>query len=89
MFFRGSGDKTVTAEFPEAVGIYVGTPVEILGVSVGKVTSVKPTGTHVTVKMSYSGSYKLPSNAKAIEVANSLVSDRYVELSPASPPVRT
>ncbi|MBE7188176.1 MCE family protein [Jatrophihabitans endophyticus] len=83
VFFRGSNDKKVTARFPQAVGIYVGTPVEILGVTVGKVTSVKPTGGYVTVAMSYSGSYRLPANARAVEVANSLVSDRYVELTPA------
>lgn len=83
VFFRGSDDKTVTAKFTEAVGLYVGTPVEVLGVKVGKVTSVKPNGTLVTVKMSYGGNYKVPDDAKAIEVANSLVSDRYIELTPA------
>lgn len=83
VFFRGSGTKSVSADFPEAVGIYVGTPVEILGVPVGKVTSVKPNATNVRVTMAYSDSYNLPANAKAVEVANSLVSDRYIELTPA------
>lgn len=83
VFFRASTDKTVSADFPEAVGIYVGTPVKILGVDVGKVSSVKPHGLDVRVEMTYSESYELPSNAKAVEVANSLVSDRYIELTPA------
>lgn len=83
VFLRGSSDKSVKAKFAEAVGIYVGTPVKILGVNVGKVSSVEPKATGVVVTMTYSGSYKLPADAKAVEVANSLVSDRYVELTPA------
>ena len=33
--------------------------------------------------MSYDPSYKLPATVSAVEVANSLVSDRYLQLSPA------
>ena len=36
-FLRPSPTRTVTADFPEAVGIYPGTPVRILGVNVGQV----------------------------------------------------
>jgi phospholipid/cholesterol/gamma-HCH transport system substrate-binding protein len=81
-FFRGSGDKKVSANFSEAVGIYVGTPVKILGVNVGTVESVKPGPSGVKVTMSYDSAYKLPAKVQGIEVANSLVSDRYIQLSP-------
>lgn len=81
-FLRPSPTKTVTADFPEAVGIYPGTPVRILGVNVGKVDSATPEGGFVKVTMSYSASYKVPAKASAVEVANSLVSDRYIQLTP-------
>jgi virulence factor Mce-like protein len=81
-FFRGSSDKKVTAQFASAVGIYPGTPVKILGVNVGSVTKVQPTGAYVVVTMSYASKYKLSPNAGALEVANSLVSDRFIQLTP-------
>lgn len=79
----GSDDRKVTARFPAAVGIYPGTPVRILGVNVGEVSSVKPEGGYVKVEMTYGSGYHLPANAGAVEVANSLVSDRYIQLTPA------
>src|SRR3954464_13366022 len=91
LFFRGSSTKTVKAQFSFGVGIYTGTPVRILGVAVGEVTGVKPHGKFVSVTMEYDGKYKLApiqnsQNPKhvvgAVEVANSLVSDRYIQLTP-------
>lgn len=81
--FGGSSDKTLTARFASAIGIYSGTPVKILGVNVGSVTGVHPMGDYVEVTMTYDSKYELPSNVTAVEVANSLVSDRYVQLTPA------
>lgn len=82
VFFNGSDNKKVTAQFASAIGIYTGTPVRILGVNVGQVTGVHPGGAYVEVDMEYSSDYKLAPNASAIEVANSLVSDRYIQLTP-------
>lgn len=81
-FFNSSSDKKVTARFLSAIGIYPGTPVRILGVNVGTVDSVSPKGDYVSVAMSYDSKYKLGPNAGAVEVANSLVSDRYIQLTP-------
>ncbi|MDT4914773.1 MAG: phospholipid/cholesterol/gamma-HCH transport system substrate-binding protein [Pseudonocardiales bacterium] len=81
-FFQSSSDKKVTARFTSAVGIYVGTPVRIIGVNVGSVTGVHPQGDYVRVTMSYDSKYKLGPDAGAVEVANSLVSDRYIQLTP-------
>ncbi|HJQ44650.1 MAG TPA: MCE family protein [Jatrophihabitantaceae bacterium] len=81
-FFRSSSNKTVTAQFDSAVGVYAGTPVKILGVNVGEVSDVHPTGAYVSVKIEYDSKYKLSPDASAIEVANSLVSDRYIQLTP-------
>ena len=65
-FLRDAGEKTVTAEFPAAVGIYKGTPVKILGVQVGDVTSVTPKAGYVEVKMEYSGGQKVPAHGGAV-----------------------
>ena len=77
-----AGDKTVTAHFPRAVSVYVGTDVRILGVSVGRVTSVTPEGESVRVKMEYDGKYDLPADAQAVVVTPTLVADRFVQLTP-------
>jgi phospholipid/cholesterol/gamma-HCH transport system substrate-binding protein len=80
-FFRTGSQKTVTAQFRSAVGVYTGTPVEILGVTVGKVTKVQPQAQYVLVTMSYDAKYRIRAkDASAEEVANSLVSDRYINL---------
>jgi phospholipid/cholesterol/gamma-HCH transport system substrate-binding protein len=85
LFFVLSGgpQKKVTARFTSAVGVYSGTPVKLLGIDVGKVTGVHPDGATVTVDMAYDSKYRLPKNAIAVVVANSLVSDRYIQLAPA------
>jgi len=75
--------KTVTAHFPRAVSVYVGTDVRILGVNVGKVTAVIPEGNSVRVEMEYDAKYDVPAEAKAAIVTPTLVADRFVQLTPA------
>lgn len=82
LFFRATSMKKATAQFDAAVGLYPGTPVKILGVNVGEITKVKPAGHWVYVTMEYDSKYKLAPDAGAFQVANSLVSDRYIQLSP-------
>ena len=41
----------VTADFPEAPGVYVGNHVDVLGIPVGSVTAVTPHPTYVSVEM--------------------------------------
>lgn len=74
--------RTVSASFPRAVSIYDGTDVRILGVNVGEVTAVIPSGNSVRVEMEYDASYKLPADAKAVIVTPTLVADRFVQLTP-------
>ncbi len=78
----GSSHKTLTAHFTRATGLYKGSSVRVLGVIVGKITSIKPNGTTVTVKMSYDAKRRIPANASAFIIPPSLVSDRYVQLGP-------
>jgi virulence factor Mce-like protein len=76
----GSDMKKVSANFDEAIGVYPGTPVKVLGVNVGTVTDVKPEGKSVKVTMEYESKYKLPATPYASLVANSLVSDRFIQI---------
>jgi virulence factor Mce-like protein len=81
----GDGTKTVVAHFPRAISVYEGSDVRVLGVPVGTVTRVEPTGTDVTVTMSYDATVRLPADAQAVIIAPSVVGDRYVQLTPAYP----
>jgi phospholipid/cholesterol/gamma-HCH transport system substrate-binding protein len=74
--------KTLTASFPRTVSLYEGSDVRILGVPVGTVESVTPSGTDVTVRMTYDAKYDLPANAKAVIVSPAIVGDRFVQLTP-------
>jgi virulence factor Mce-like protein len=79
----GDSTKTVVAHFPRTVSVYEGSDVRVLGVPVGTVTRVEPTGTDVTVTMAYDDEVRLPADAKAVIIAPSVVGDRYVQLTPA------
>ena len=60
LFLPGKDTKTLVAEFPRAVSLYEGSDVKILGIKVGSVDTVTPSGTKVIVKMCYDAKYKLP-----------------------------
>jgi phospholipid/cholesterol/gamma-HCH transport system substrate-binding protein len=81
--FGGGHEKTLTADFPRAVSLYEGSDVRVLGVPVGKVDSVTPSGTQVVVRMHYDADVKLPADAKAVIISPSVVGDRFVQLTPA------
>ena len=78
----GQDKKYVTASFPRTVSLYEGSDVRILGVPVGKVESVRPAGTDVTVKMWYDAKYDVPADAKAVIISPAIVGDRFVQLTP-------
>ena len=80
--FGGGSTKTFSADFDRAVGVYVHSDVRVLGVRIGEVTRIHPEGTKVRLEMKYDASYKIPADAKAVLVAPSIVSDRYVQLTP-------
>jgi phospholipid/cholesterol/gamma-HCH transport system substrate-binding protein len=80
--FGSDSQKTLTAHFPRAVAVYVGSEVKVLGVPVGKVDSVTPSGTDVIVTMRYDSTVKVPVAAKAVIVAPSIIGDRFVQLTP-------
>jgi virulence factor Mce-like protein len=77
-----TNQNKVTAYFSAAVGLYPGSDVRVLGVRVGSIDSVTPQGTTVKVEMSVDKSIRVPANAQAVVVSPSVVSDRYVQLTP-------
>jgi phospholipid/cholesterol/gamma-HCH transport system substrate-binding protein len=81
--FGGNDQRTLTADFPRTVSLYVGSDVRVLGVPVGKVDSVTPSGTQVVVTMHYDANVRIPANAKAVIISPSIVGDRFVQLTPA------
>jgi phospholipid/cholesterol/gamma-HCH transport system substrate-binding protein len=76
------GDMRITALMKDSAGLFVGNDVGILGVPVGKVTSIKPVGDHVRVTMEIDKGQSVPADAGAVVVARSVATDRYVELTP-------
>jgi phospholipid/cholesterol/gamma-HCH transport system substrate-binding protein len=75
--------RTLVAHFAATVGINPGSDVRVLGVKVGDVVSVTPQGRTVRVVMRYQATLALPADAMAVIVPPSVVSDRYVQLTPA------
>jgi len=79
----GGGTHHITAYFTRTIGLYKGNDVRMLGVRVGKIDSIKVKGPVVEVKMTISGKYKLPADVGAVLVPPSVVSDRFIQLTPA------
>jgi phospholipid/cholesterol/gamma-HCH transport system substrate-binding protein len=73
----------ITAYFDRAVGVYSGSEVKVLGVGVGRIDEVVPEGDRVRVELTVSDDIEIPAAVEAVVVAPSLVSDRYVQLTPA------
>jgi virulence factor Mce-like protein len=79
---RPAGTR-ITAYFGQAVGVYAGSDLRVLGVRVGRVDTVRPQGRQVRVTMTVDHGVAVPAGAIAVVVAPSVVADRYIQLSPA------
>jgi phospholipid/cholesterol/gamma-HCH transport system substrate-binding protein len=79
----GVPSRTLVAHFTATVGIHEGSDVRILGVRVGEVTRVRPEGRTVRVELRYDATYPVPQGVTAAIIPPSVVSDRYVQLTPA------
>jgi virulence factor Mce-like protein len=78
-----ANQRRYSAVFSGVVGLYEDNDVRVLGVKVGHVDEVIPQGDSVRVDMLVDRTIDIPANAKAVIVAPSLVSDRYVQFTPA------
>ncbi|QRY45957.1 MCE family protein [Mycolicibacterium boenickei] len=74
---------TVTAQFEDAVGLYPGNAVAVLGMPIGKVTSVTPKDAFVEVKFAIDRDVAVPADVQAVTISTSVLTDRHVELTPA------
>jgi phospholipid/cholesterol/gamma-HCH transport system substrate-binding protein len=82
LLWPSGGTRHVRVQLVRAVGLYPGSDVRILGVKVGQVTKVTPHGNRVDVDLEYDDKYSVPADAKAVVIAPSVVSDRYVQFTP-------
>jgi phospholipid/cholesterol/gamma-HCH transport system substrate-binding protein len=75
--------KMITAYFTSATGVFEDNSVRMLGVPVGDIVEVVPEGTRVRVEMRIDDpELKLPADAQAVVISPSLVTGRYVQLTP-------
>ena len=75
--------KSITAFFTNATGIYAGDEVRVAGVKVGTIKAIDPAGGQVKMTLLVDRQVPIPADAKAVIVAQSLISSRYVQLAPA------
>lgn len=73
----------LTAYFTNAVGLYPGDEVRVVGVPVGKIDSIEPRPSDVKITMTIDDGVKVPADAKALIIAPNLVSARFIQLTPA------
>ena len=74
--------NTITASFKSATGIYPGDEVRVAGVRVGRIASIVPAGGQANMTLKVDRDVAIPADAKAVVVAQSLISARYVQLTP-------
>jgi phospholipid/cholesterol/gamma-HCH transport system substrate-binding protein len=80
--YRKLTTTTVVAYFPEALALYSGDKVQIMGVRVGAIDKIEPAGDRMRVTLHYSSKYQVPANATASILNPSLVASRSIQLSP-------
>jgi phospholipid/cholesterol/gamma-HCH transport system substrate-binding protein len=72
----------ITAQFDNAAGLYENNTVAVLGMPVGKVTKITPRGGYVEVEFTVDKNVKVPADAQAVTISNSILTDRQIELTP-------
>jgi phospholipid/cholesterol/gamma-HCH transport system substrate-binding protein len=81
-FLGGGGSYEVRAELTRSFNLFPGSPVKVLGVTVGQITDiVVPDGArNVEVIMDIQGDVDIPADTAAIVMPASLLGERYVQL---------
>lgn len=80
-----SGGETyrITASFDRAVSVFASSDVRVLGLPAGTVAAVEIDGDRVRVEMDIDRDVKIPVGATAQIVPQSLIGERYIQISPA------
>ena len=80
----GGGDTyQLTAFFDRAVSVFPSSDVRVLGLPAGSVADVEIDGDQVRVDMRIPADIKIPKDATAQIVPQSLIGERYIQISPA------
>lgn len=79
----GGGHYKLIAYFPRAVALYPSSQVKVLGLPAGTVDTIDVEGTRVKVTMSIDDSVPVPKDVQALIAPQSLIGERYIQLSPA------
>lgn len=80
--YKKAATTTVVAYFADALAVYPGDRVQIMGVKVGNVDSVEPAGDKMKVTLSFASQYKVPADAIASVLNPTVVASRVIQLSP-------
>lgn len=72
--------QTYCADMPDAIGVYEGSEVTIMGMKIGSITSVAPHGTKARIEFEIPESRRLPADVGATTMADSLIADRSLAL---------
>ena len=75
-------NNTVVAYFPAANALYPGDKVQIMGLRVGAIDKIEPSGDKMKVTFHYQNKYKVPANAQAVILNPTLVASRSIQLEP-------
>ncbi|MGN6336923.1 virulence factor Mce family protein [Mycobacterium sp.] len=75
--------NTVVAYFPAANALYAGDKVQIMGLRVGAIDKIEPSGDKMKVTFHYENQYRVPANASAVILNPTLVASRAIQLEPA------
>ncbi len=80
----GGGDTyKLTAYFDRAVSVFPSSDVRVLGLPAGSVSDVVIDGDKVRIEMAVPADIKVPADATAQIVPQSLIGERYIQISPA------
>jgi len=85
----GGGSYRVTAYFDRAVSVFPSSDVRVLGLPAGSVADVVIEGDQVRVDMDIDDDIQIPDGATAQIVPQSLIGERYIQISPAFEPGMT
>ncbi|MBJ7288758.1 MlaD family protein [Williamsia sp.] len=75
-----SSNRSGCAIMSDSIGLYEGSNLTLLGVTIGRVTGVTPANGHVRVNFSMNSDVKLPANVSAVTTSDSIVTDRRLEI---------
>jgi len=80
--FFGGESYTVTADFPTTAGLKIGSSIEIAGVEVGRVTSIRLADYQARVVMSIRNGIKLTEDSIASIKTRGLIGEKFLQISP-------